>query len=164
MTGQSERGDLAKVVALIEEIRIALVTTVDHQGQLHTRPLQTLQVESGPTVWFFTDWNSPKVQELQRDDRVSLGYASLENKVFVAASGTGQLLRNPAKAQQLWSTEQRAFYPEGPTDERLALLKVRLERAEYWLAPGPLSYLVAAAQAVATGTPAEIIGENRKIR
>jgi general stress protein 26 len=161
---EPERGDLAKLLALIEDIRIALVTTIDHQGQLHTRPLQTLQVEPGPTLWFFTDWNSPKVRELQADDRVSLGYANPQGKVFVAASGTGQLLRDPAKAQQLWSAEQRAFYPEGPSDQRLALLQVRLERAEYWLAPGPLSYLVAAAQAVVTGTPAEIIGENRKVR
>jgi hypothetical protein len=40
---------------------------------------------------------------------------------------------------------------------------VPLERAEYWIAPGRISYLLAAARAVLTGTPARVLGENRKI-
>lgn len=48
-------------------------------------------------------------------------------------------------------------------DERLALLRVDIERAEYWIAPGRLSYLVAAAKAAVTGTPVGVVGENRKI-
>lgn len=54
--------------------------------------------------------------------------------------------------------------PDGPEDPRLALLRVSIEHAEYWIAPGPLSYFVAAAKAAATGTPAGVIGENSKIK
>jgi general stress protein 26 len=75
----------------------------------------------------------------------------------------GRLFRDPQKAEELWSIEQRAYYPNGPGDERLALLRVDIERAEYWIAPGRLSYLIAAAKAAVTGTPAGVIGENRKI-
>ena len=35
---------------------------------------------------------------------------------------------DPQKAKELWSLEQRAYYPRGPDDERLALLRVRIER------------------------------------
>jgi general stress protein 26 len=63
----------------------------------------------------------------------------------------------------LWSFEQRAYYRGGPEDERLALLRIVIERAEYWIAPGRPSYMVAALKAAVTGTPAGIIGENRKI-
>jgi hypothetical protein len=42
-------------------------------------------------------------------------------------------------------------------------LQVRIERAEYWLAPGRVSYLIAALAAVATGIPAGVIGENHKL-
>jgi general stress protein 26 len=94
---------------------------------------------------------------------VSLGYADPAKHVYVAVSGSGSLLRDIQKAKQLWSVEQRAYYPEGPEDGRLALLRVRIERAEYWIAPGRTSYLVAAATAAATGTPAGVIGENRKV-
>jgi len=43
------------------------------------------------------------------------------------------------------------------------LLCVVIERAEYWIAPGRISYLVSAVTAAVTGTPARIVGENRKI-
>jgi general stress protein 26 len=159
----SNPGDLNKVSELIRDIRVALLTTVDQDGRFHTRPVQTLQVDAGQTLWFFTDWSSPKVDELHHDVRVSLGYADPAKNVYVAVSGSGRLLRDIQKAKQLWSVEQRAYYPDGPEDERLALLRVHVERAEYWIAPGRASYLVAAVTAAITGVPAGVIGENRKI-
>jgi general stress protein 26 len=160
----SDHGDFAKLGELIRDIRVALLTTVDRDGGFHTRPVQTLQVEADRTLWFFTDWSSPKVDELHHDVRVSLGYADPTKNVYVAVSGSGSLFRDLQKAKQLWSIEQRAYYPAGPEDERLALLRVVIERAEYWIAPGRTSYLVAAVAAAVTGTPAGVIGENRKIR
>jgi general stress protein 26 len=159
----SNPGDLAKVSELIRDIRVALLTTVDQNGRFHTRPVQTLQVDADRTLWFFTDWSSPKVDELHHDVRVSLGYADPAKNVYVAVSGSGRLLRDIKKAKQLWSIEQRAYYPDGPEDERLALLRIHMERAEYWIAPGRASYLVAAVTAAVTGTPAGVIGEHRKI-
>jgi general stress protein 26 len=158
-------GDLAKLCELIRDIRIALLTTVDRHGRLHTRPVQTLQLDDADrSLWFFTDWSSPKVDELHHDVRVSLGYSDPAKNVFVAVSGSGSLFRDIQKAKELWSVEQRAYYPDGPEDERLALLRVVIERAEYWTAPGRTSYLVAAMKAAVTGTPANVIGENRKIK
>jgi general stress protein 26 len=159
----SEPGDLAKLGELIRDIRVALLTTTDRDGVLHTRPVQTLQVEADGTLWFFTDWSSPKVDEIHHDVRVSLGYADPANNVYVAVIGSGRLIRDIQKAKELWSIGQRAYYPKGPEDERLALLRVVFERAEYWIAPGRISYLVAAVTAAVTGTPAGVVGENRKI-
>jgi general stress protein 26 len=73
-------------------------------------------------------------------------------------------MRDPQKAKELWSMEQRAYYPNGPDDERLALLRVAIVHAEYWIAPGRTSYIIAALQAGVTGTPAIIIGEDHKVK
>jgi general stress protein 26 len=160
----AEPGDRAKLIELIRAIGIALLTTVDRDGHFHTRPLQTLQVDQNDAaLWFFTDWSSPKADEIQHDVRVSLGYADPAKNVYVAISGVGSLLRDSQKAKELWSIEQRAYYPRGPEDARLALLRVRMDRAEYWIAPGRVSYLVAAAKATVTGTSVGVIGENRKV-
>jgi general stress protein 26 len=156
-------GDRAKIGELIRAIQVALLTTVDGDGHFHTRPVQTLQVEADGTLWFFTDWSSPKVDELRHDMRVSLGYADPSKHTFVAISGMGSLQRDLKKAQELWSPEQRAYYPQGPDDPRLAVLRVRFDRAEYWIAPERVYYLIAAAKAALTGTPATVIGENRKV-
>jgi general stress protein 26 len=125
--------------------------------------VQTLQLEGEDTLWYFTDWSSPKVQEMQSDVRVALCYADPHRQAYVAVSGSSTLLRDPKKAKEIWSIEQRAYYPDGPEDHRLALLRVRIEHAEYWIAPGRTSYLLAAAKAVMTGIPMGVIGENRKL-
>jgi general stress protein 26 len=99
----SDPGDFARLGELIRDIRVALLTTIDRDGRFHTRPVQTLQVEADRTLWFFTDWSAPKVDELHHDARVSLGYADPEKNVYVAVSGSGSLLRDAQKAKQLWS-------------------------------------------------------------
>jgi general stress protein 26 len=159
-----ELGDFAKLGQLIRDIGVALLTTMDRDGLFHTRPVQTLQVEGDQALWFFTDWSSSKVDEINHDVRVSLGYADPAKNVYCAVSGLGRLLRDIQKAKQLWSMEQRAYYPDGPEDERLALLRVQIEHAEYWIAPGRTSYVVAVVTAAITGTPAGVIGENKKIK
>jgi general stress protein 26 len=163
MSPETQPGDWEKLARLIREIRIGLLTTVDLEGHFHTRPVQTLQIEPVDTLWFFTDWSSPKVHEMHHDVRVALAYASPARHTYVAVSGASSLLRDPEKAKALWSVEQRAYYPDGPTDSRLALLRVRIEHAEYWIAPGRGSYLLAAAKAAVTGIPVGVIGENRKL-
>jgi general stress protein 26 len=159
----SEAGDLTKLREMIRDIRIALLTTVDGEGRFHTRPVETLDFDGNEALWFFTDRASPKADEVRRDVRVSLGYADPSKHSYVAVSGTGTVFHDPAKARELWTIEQRAYYPDGPEDSRLALLRVQIERAEYWIAPGRVSYLLAAARAALTGVPAAVIGENRKL-
>jgi hypothetical protein len=41
----------------------------------------------------------------------------------------------PAKAKELWDPNYQTWFPAGPTDPHLALIRVRVERAEYWDAP-----------------------------
>ncbi|HEX3847822.1 MAG TPA: pyridoxamine 5'-phosphate oxidase family protein [Steroidobacteraceae bacterium] len=156
--------DAAKVSELIRRIRAGMLTTLDHDGTLHARPVQTLDVEGIEALWFFTDWASAKVDELRADTRVSVGYADPSSGAFVAVSGTARMLRDPQRAQRLWTPEQLAYYPDGPGDARLALLRVEVERAEYWIAPGRVAYLWAAAKAAATGAPAGVVGENKKLK
>jgi general stress protein 26 len=154
---------LNKALDLIRSIRAALLTTVSRDGHFHTRPVQTVAVDASGVLWFFTDWSSPKVGELRCDTQVCLGYADTRRKRYLAVSGTASLLRDTRRAEELWKPEQRAYYPCGPRDQRLAILRVQIEQAEYWLAPGLVSYLMAAAKATLTGEPAAVLGENVKI-
>jgi general stress protein 26 len=160
---QPKPGELAKMSNLITEIGVALLTTLDQDGGFHTRPVQTLEIESDRTIWFFTNRSSPKVEELKHEARVNLGYADPAKNIYVAVTGIASLVHDPERAKRLWSAEQRAYFPQGPEDERLVLLRVDIERAEYWIAPGWVSYMVAAVTATVSGTPAGTVGENRLI-
>ena len=154
--------ELLNVLRLIREIPIALLTTFDSGGSFHTRPVQTLAVENDGTLWFFTDVHSGKAHELCVDTRVGLGYADMAANRYVAVRGVGTLRSDAHKAQELWHFEQRAYYPDGPTDERLGVLRVQIQRAEYWIAPGRASHLFEALKATVTGLPAGVVGKNEQ--
>jgi general stress protein 26 len=158
----SSHSDLDKLASLIKDARIALVTTVEPDGTLHTRPLSTLKYEAGGDLWFFVSYDSAKVEELREDVRVSVAYANTDDDSYVAISGTGQVMRDQAKAKELWTAFARPWFPQGLDDPELALLRIRVERAEYWTSPGKAAYLFAIAKSVITGKQTQM-GENRKL-
>jgi general stress protein 26 len=158
----SEKAGLARLKELIESIRVGLLTTVDLDGSLHTRPIETLRCDDDGTLWFFTDRQSPKAHELARDMRVSVGYSEPAKNAYVVVTGHGRILRDEVLAAQLWEFAQRAWYPKGLADEHLSILCVTLERAEYWERPGRASCLLAALAATFTGKQA-VVGRDQKL-
>lgn len=158
----SDGGSLLRLRELIESIRIGLLTTVDLDGSFHTRPVETLRCDTDGTLWFFTDHQSPKAHELSQDARVSVGYSEPSKSIYAVVTGRARILRDRSLAAELWTPSQRAWYPKGLDDEHLSVLRVVLDRAEYWETPGKASYLLAAAAAMITGRPATV-GQGEKL-
>lgn len=154
--------DHDKLGELIKDIRIAMLTTVERDGTLHTRPLATLEYENTGELWFFTSIDSAKAEEIEEDMRASVAYADTAKNVYVAVAGVAEIVRDRRKAEQLWTPMAKAWFPKGLDDPHLALLRVHVERAEYWDAPGKAAYLLGVAKATLTGKPTDI-GENRKM-
>jgi general stress protein 26 len=66
--------DLAALRQLVDRMKMGMLTTVA-DGQLRSRPLQTLELDHDGRLWFFTSVSSPKVQEILREDgQVGLSY------------------------------------------------------------------------------------------
>jgi general stress protein 26 len=149
---------------LIKEIRIAMMTTMDGTGHLHSRPMATIESETFVgELWFFTQGSSPKVSEMDKDQHVNLSYASPKDQRYASLSGTVRLVRDAEKIEKLWSPLFRAWFPLGLKDPELALLKVTVDMAEYWDAPpATVVRLVGLAKALATGKRYEP-GDNRKL-
>jgi general stress protein 26 len=160
---EHEKSDSAKLAELIDGVHIAMLTSIDLDGSLHTRPLATLQYDAGDYLWFFTGLDSAKADEVERDMRVSVAYAHPTKHIYVAVAGTAEILQDRAKQQELWSPMVRAWFPEGLDDPNLGLMRVRIERAEYWTSPGRAAYLFEAARSTITGKQTQM-GENRKLQ
>jgi|ADGO01.1.fsa_nt_gi general stress protein 26 len=156
------KSDHEKLGELIKDIRIAMLTTVEPDGTLHTRPLATLRYANDGELWFFTALDSAKVHEIEEDRRASVTYSDTEDNVYVAVSGTADIVQDRRKAEELWTPMAKAWFPKGLDDPELALLRVRIERGEYWDSPGRAAYLFGVAKASMTGQPTNM-GENRKL-
>jgi general stress protein 26 len=153
---------IRKLNDLIEDIDFAMLTTID-EGVLRSRPMQTQDFEFNGDLWFFTSSKTHKTEEIERDNRVNVAYASPATNTYVSVSGTAEIVRDKAKIDEYWNDILKAWFPEGKDSPDLVLLKVSVEQAEYWDAPSSTIVQIAGfVKALATGERADG-GENRKI-
>jgi general stress protein 26 len=111
------------------------VATFAPEGFMHARPMVARTQEARGDLWFFTSRASHTVAELRADPRVLLTYAEPKDQHYVSLAGTGSVVDDRAKAKELWSEPMRTWFPNGPEDPDLILIKVDAERAQYWDAP-----------------------------
>jgi general stress protein 26 len=156
------QAEFEKLGELIKDIRIAMVTTVEPDGTLHTRPLASLAYRNDGQLWFFTAVDSAKVSEVSNDVRASVAFADTDKDAYVAVSGTADIVNDRQRIHELWTTFAKPWFPNGPDDPNLALLRVQAERAEYWTSAGKAAYLFGVAKSAVTGKRTQL-GENRKL-
>lgn len=121
-----------RLAELIGEIDVAMLTTMEEDGALRSRPLRTLQMDAEGALWFMTTISSAKIGEMDEHRRVSLSYCRPSSERYVWASGVTQILRDEEKASELWTLALRPWLPYGRDDPETVLLKVTVEEAEYW--------------------------------
>jgi general stress protein 26 len=121
-----------KLRHLIEEIDVAMVTTVTQEGALRSRPMVTLELGDDGQLWFFTADDSGKVHDIAAEHAVNISYADSTLQRYVSATGNASIMHDAAKARELWEPRLCRYFPRGLEDPQLALLCVRLESAEYW--------------------------------
>ena len=83
----------------IEDVRTAMLTTVELDGSFRSRPMWTQGDEFDGTLWFFASDESPLVDELERSPRVGLSYGAPDKDLYLSVSGRAELVRDEAKAE-----------------------------------------------------------------
>lgn len=163
-TTSDHQGDVDKLAKLINGIKFAMLTTAMLDGTLRSRPMATQQVEFDGVLWFFTQYNSGKVDEIRNDQHVNLSYADPSDNRYVSVSGRALVVRDRKKSEELWTEWHRAWFPKGLDDPDLALLRVDVHDAEYWDSPSSkVVQLAGFVKAMVTGKPADDLTENRKL-
>jgi len=156
--------DLQKIRELIKDIDFCMLTTVDENGDLHSRPMSSNgDVNDDGDIWFFTNASSHKVTEIQKLPKVNVSFADPDDQRYISVSGTAQVVRDRAKIDELWKPEFKIWFPEGKGDPEIALLRVNLEKAEYWDSPSStIGYALSFVSSLVTGKQPEF-GENKKV-
>jgi general stress protein 26 len=152
MTGAG--AERQRLRALIARAGVAMLMNVDEKGTHVGRPMLPLLVQSDPHIYFLTHQSSRKVTQLAV--RPQVGLSIISTNCFVVAAGSAQLSRDPELIGRLWSPTYRAWFPEGKDDREATVIRVAVERIDYWEPPSSrIARLVQAVKAVLTGRAVE---------
>ena len=146
--------DLAIVAKLIEDIPIAMLTTIDADGALASRPMAALEMDDQGALWFYTDLRSAKLAHLRI---ASLSFTDIAHATYVSLSGRAEIDTDREHIERLWTSFAKPWFPDGPESTHLGLLKFVPDAADYWDGPG--SRMVRAFGALASAFRGQPVGQ-----
>lgn len=161
----TDANKLQRLSELIKDIHIAMMTTVDSEGRLHSRPMGYQHPKEGftGTLYFFTRQSSHKVSELEWDHEVNVSFANPKAQDYVSFAGTARLSYDRTKMDELWNPAYRAWFPDGLDDPDLALIVINPRSIEYWESPNGTAIQVLGFLRAAVSGMRMQAGENVKI-
>jgi general stress protein 26 len=152
-----------KFVELVKGIKYAMLTTRSNDGHLRSRPMYTQDAEFEGEIWFFTDGSSGKVDEIHQYPEVNVAYSKPESNTFLSVTGRAEVVKDKQKIHEYWNPSLKIFFPDGPDDPDLVLLRIAVEEAEYWTGErNPVLRLANFAKAFVTKNP-DNLGEQGRI-
>ncbi|MBB2975491.1 general stress protein 26 [Microbacterium endophyticum] len=148
--------DQKTLAKLIDGFRFAMLTSIQADGALVAHPLTVQESEFDGDLWFIVAKDSPVASHLHINSHVGVSMSSKDT--WVSLTGSATLVDDETKLKELWSSSTEAWFPEGPEDPNITLLKFDAEGAEYWTSDG--SSIVRAAKLLSGNRPA---GTNEKV-
>jgi general stress protein 26 len=131
-------------------------------GGLRCRPMAPRSREDEGVIWFLTDRDSAKVDEVFAEPDVGLAIMDTGANLYMSVTGQCEIFDDKAKIADLWSPADKLFF-DGPDDPRIILLCVTPSEGQTWSGPsGP----VAAAKmafSILTGRKLDL-GEAQKVQ
>ena len=115
---------------MVKDIPFAMFTTVINDGSLRSRPMVALADAYDGMLWFVTRATAPVANEIAANSHVNVVYVSAPEDRFISVSGRAEVVRDTAVANRLWSPAFSRWFPAGPGDPELSLIRVELNRTE----------------------------------
>lgn len=162
---------IKELYELIEGIEIAMMTTRRADGRLVSRPMATQARADGADLWFVTDIETNKLDELETDPNVNISYLNHKSMEWVSVSGTARISQDRAKIHELWRPDWKAWFKKvdgdetsgTPDDPSIALIEIDAESVIYMKNDKPRPVvLFEVVKALLTGNAPDV-GEMRMV-
>ena len=132
------KSELDKFYSLIDEIKIAMMTTRRPDGHLESRAMANQKRAAGADLWFVTSEGASKLRDLEYDPHVNLAYYKADSYEWVSASGVATVSRDRNKIRELYESDWKMWFggegdPRHGTadDPRMVLVGVDVHAAVF---------------------------------
>ncbi len=130
--------ELAKLYEMIEDLEIAMMTTRRSDGHLVSRAMANQKHVAGADLWFVTMEGTGKLEDIQGDNHVNLGYYKDRTREWISVAGLATVSRDRRLIHELYATDWKAWFSnEGdprhgtPDDPRMVLIGVDVHSATF---------------------------------
>jgi general stress protein 26 len=129
ITEEISRDSLLKVShMIIDSARCSVLVSVDNEGRPHAREMDPFAPDDNMIIWFATNPNTRKVQQIRNNPNVAVFYYDTKGLSYVSINGKAELVNDPAEKEKHWKTYWKRYYPD--RDKDMILIKVVPERME----------------------------------
>ena len=159
-TGKSDAELRERVWELAEDIRYCTLVSWNGHKQ-HARPMDARIDSDSGTIWFLTDVNGVKDDEIERFPVVTVVFANPSKFKFVTMSGKAAISNDRAKIRELWEKADEAWW-DSADDPDIRLVTFLPDEAELWDSPNVLDSTALMLSAAVTGAKPKV-GDNAKV-
>lgn len=121
-----------KLYEMIAKVKIAMLTTIESDGGLHSRPMANQEADDNGDLWFFLDKTSSLAETVKSNPKVSLGYSDPGGDNYVSVAGSAELIHDKVVIDEKWSEDVAAWFEGGKDNPNVALIKVNPTEGEFW--------------------------------
>lgn len=148
----------------IEHVRVGMLTTLNAENKLESRPMTNQKIDEAGQLWFFVSDEAAVSKQIERNPAVNVSFSEPNDSLYVSTSGEAQLVHDREIIKAMWNPMVAAWFPKGADDPHVTLIKVKLSSAEYWDSDkSKMTQLFLMAKAAVTGTPPKM-GEHTTVR
>ncbi len=107
-----------EIYKLIKSYDIGMMTNITEHGKLVSHPMTRQGEMKDDAIWFFSERNSEKVIELEKNRSVNISFSGDE---YISVSGEVEIVDDVKIKKELWSKAMEAFYEGGPENDQIIL-------------------------------------------
>jgi general stress protein 26 len=149
------------IAAKIKDVRFGMFTTIDDENVLTSRPLTSQQIDNEGNMWFFASDEAAFTHDLEHHPEVNVSFSNPDHNIYLSICGRAYLLKDRAKARELWNPAVAAWYRGGLDDPHLTMIRVKIQSAEYWDAgASKMKQMFQVAKAAVTGRARMPMGDH----
>lgn len=134
----------------VEEVRVAMVTTVDEHGLMSSRPLTVQRIDERGDVYFIVARDAEWAAAGQTMNVALVD----EDRTWISVVGGAEYVEGTSLLSDLWDETTDTFFPDG--QDSAVVLQVHAARWEYWTAPNRLGRMVGMAKAFLMDSPPDL--------
>lgn len=119
---------LRKLAELVAGIPMATLTALSPEGELESEPVLPLRMDEDGALWFFAH----RISAARRPAALNLSFTRTADATCVSVAGLGEPVIDLEAMRSLWRDTLRRWFPDGPGDAELTLLRLCPRSVRYW--------------------------------